>query len=366
VAQIAMLRHNLVDDERWITSDRFNRTLAVYQVLPGPEAQELCIYFGTLARGRLGGLLAGLAFMLPGFGIMLGLAWFYVEVGIESPLFVAALGGAQAAVLALILRGLHRIGSRALHGWWLPAIALIALALSWLGVHFAVPLATGGLAYLLVARGRPIPAMVVLAAAVILGAAAAVTIGLPADRDSSDPAAAGAPPSSGELLVTGLQAGSLTFGGAYTAIPFVQDDAVRRGGWMTNDQFLDGLALSGTIPAPLIIFGTFIGYLAGGVWGAVAITGGLFLPAFAMTLLGHRYLEAIVDDQRIHAALYGVTAGVVGLVAATVVLLLPVALTSPAAAALFVAALAGFFRWRSSFAMPVLIVGAGLIGLVVF
>ena len=66
IAQIAMLRRELVDDERWISSERFNRTLAVYQVLPGPEAQELCIYFGMLARGRLGGFLAGLSFLLPG------------------------------------------------------------------------------------------------------------------------------------------------------------------------------------------------------------------------------------------------------------------------------------------------------------
>src|SRR5687767_14499718 len=97
VAQIAMLRRSLVDEERWIPSDRFNRTLAVYQVLPGPEAQELCIFFGIAARGRLGGFLAGLAFLLPGFVLMLGLSWFYVEVGIDSPLFVAAFAGCQAA-----------------------------------------------------------------------------------------------------------------------------------------------------------------------------------------------------------------------------------------------------------------------------
>ena len=75
IAQIAMLRRELVDEERWVGSDRFNRTLAVYQVLPGPEAQELCIYFGVLTRGRLGGFLAGLSFLLPGFLLMLALSW---------------------------------------------------------------------------------------------------------------------------------------------------------------------------------------------------------------------------------------------------------------------------------------------------
>ena len=85
VAQIAMIRESLVDEEHWISSARFNRTLAVYQVLPGPEAQELAVYFGMLARGRIGGFLAGLGFMLPGFVLMLALSWWYVNAGMDSP-----------------------------------------------------------------------------------------------------------------------------------------------------------------------------------------------------------------------------------------------------------------------------------------
>src|SRR5215211_4971630 len=87
VAQIAMIRRELVDEEHWISNERFNRTLAIYQVLPGPEAHELCVYFGYLARGRMGGLLAGLGFMLPGFMLMLVLSWFYVRYGITNPSF---------------------------------------------------------------------------------------------------------------------------------------------------------------------------------------------------------------------------------------------------------------------------------------
>src|SRR5215207_11201574 len=82
VAQIAMIRQELVDEERWITSERFNRVLAVYQILPGPEAHELCVYFGYLSRGRIGGLLGGLGFMLPGFVLMLALSWVYVRYGL--------------------------------------------------------------------------------------------------------------------------------------------------------------------------------------------------------------------------------------------------------------------------------------------
>src|SRR5215213_4521878 len=87
VAQIAMIRRELVDEAHWVSNERFNRTLAVYQVLPGPEAHELCVYFGMLARGRLGGVLAGLGFMLPGFVLMCMLSWFYLTYGIASSLF---------------------------------------------------------------------------------------------------------------------------------------------------------------------------------------------------------------------------------------------------------------------------------------
>src|SRR5215208_6528961 len=93
VAQIAMIRQELVDEEKWITSERFNRVLAVYQVLPGPEAHELCVYFGLLSRGRVGGILAGLGFMLPGFILMFLLSWLYVRFGLKT-------SGTFAAVFA--------------------------------------------------------------------------------------------------------------------------------------------------------------------------------------------------------------------------------------------------------------------------
>src|SRR5262245_37945335 len=91
VAQIAMLRHALVEDERWVTSEHFNRVLALYQVLPGPEAHEMCVYFGMLARGRLGGIAAGLRFMLPGFVLMFVLSWAYLALGLDLHGKLAAL-----------------------------------------------------------------------------------------------------------------------------------------------------------------------------------------------------------------------------------------------------------------------------------
>jgi chromate transporter len=171
------------------------------------------------------------------------------------------------------------------------------------------------------------------------------------------------------LFVSGLKAGLLTFGGAYTAIPFIRDDAVGRE-WLSDGQFLDGLALSGVIPAPLILFATFVGYQAGGLAGALAMTVGIFLPAFAFSLLFFDRLERVVEDERLHRLLEGVAAGVVGLIAATTVELgLGVAQRVPSllfAWLIFACSLALLYLWRSKFNVMGLIPLAALGGLVAF
>lgn len=126
VAQIAMIRQELVEEEQWVSREKFNRALSVYQVLPGPEAHELCVYFGMIAGGRWGGFLAGLGFMLPGFLLMLVLTWIYIQFGIESPWLMAVFSGFQVAVIALILRAVHRIGAHAITNVKLLSIALIS------------------------------------------------------------------------------------------------------------------------------------------------------------------------------------------------------------------------------------------------
>ena len=364
VAQIAMIRRELVDEEHWVSNERFNRTLALYQVLPGPEAHEMCVYFGMLARGRLGGLLAGLGFMLPGFGLMFLLSWFYLTVGITSPLFQAIFVGFGAAVVALIIRAVHRIGGHALHDRWLLGIAAAAFAGELLGVYFAVTLIVAGVAYVLVKRNLVLPA-VALEGIFLIGAVwyalsgAGVDVAMPARADVAPGTA-----SIGTLLVSGLRGGVLTFGGAYTAIPFLQHDAVAVGGWMTNRQFIDGIALSGILPAPLIIFSTFVGYVGGGPLGALAMTAGIFLPAFAFTLVGHRYLERVIHNPALHSFLDGVTAGVVGLIAATTLVLFRAGVTSVPAAIIFVLALIAVYRWKAKAAVAGIVLGAGVLGLI--
>ncbi len=350
VAQIAMIRQELVEEEGWIEREHFNRVLAVYQALPGPEAHELCVYFGMLARGRIGAVLAGLGFMLPGFGLMLLLSWAYVAYGISAIGIGAILFGFKPAVAALIIRAVHRIGEHALRNRWLWAIALLAGIATFLGVHFIAILLLAGVAYWLLQKPK-------------LNANSLHSSWLPLL------AVAGlAAPSVLSLFGYGLRTGLLTFGGAYTAIPFLQHDAVTVGGWMTNQQFIDGLALSGILPAPLIIFSTFVGYLGGGLAGALALTAGTFLPAFLFTILGHHWLERIIANAATHAFLDGITAAVVGLITVTTSQIIVAAWPRELAPAVLALAIAGLslwvlYRWKAKWVTAAVVLGSGVLGL---
>ncbi|MCL4302772.1 MAG: chromate efflux transporter [Anaerolineae bacterium] len=368
VAQIAMIRQELVDEEKWITSERFNRVLAVYQVLPGPEAHELCVYFGMLSRGRIGGLLAGLGFMLPGFLLMFALSWLYVTYGTSSPLFAAVFQGMQPAVAALIVRAIHRIGGHALRNdHWLWGIALVSGLAQLLDIHFAITLIVAGAVYTLVKRDyRWLAAGLSVAFLTWITFVTSSPAANPIVSSAAVNLAQTGSPSLESLFLSGLRGGLLTFGGAYTVIPFLQHDAVEVSRWMTNAQFLDGLALSGLLPAPLIIFSTFVGYIGGGPWGALLLTLGIFAPAFAFTLIGHDYVEHLVENQAAHAFLDGVTAGVVGLIGATALNILHETVAGLPAWVIFTLALLVLFRWKAKGAVAVVVLGAGAAGLLLF
>lgn len=164
----------------------------------------------------------------------------------------------------------------------------------------------------------------------------------------------------GQVFITGLKGGLLSFGGAYTAIPILQQDAVIDNQWMTQEQFLDGIALSGILPAPLIIFSTFVGYFGGGWWGAILITIGIFLPAFSFTLVGHSLLEKMIANKSLHNFLDGVTAGVIGLIAVTGIKLFITTITSLSAIIIFLLGLLLLIKFRSKYTVIFIILGAGL------
>jgi chromate transporter len=235
-------------------------------------------------------------------------------------------------------------------------------------VHFVLILALGGWFYLLVRRRRQVMAVVVgvaaaggllywigyhfvTAGALALGGAETVILQTP---------------SQWELLLAGLRGGLFTFGGAYSVISYLQADAVTHGQWMSNSQFLDGLALSGILPAPTVIFGTFVGYVAGGLPGALAVTIGIFVPAFAFSLIGHDYIERLINHRPLHDFLDGVAAGVVGMIAGTALQLMAAAITSWGTGLICAVALVLLFRWRSKAAVPVAVLAAALVGVVAY
>jgi len=359
VAQIAMIRHALVDQERWIDSARFNRLLAVLQVLPGPEAHELCVHLGMIARGRIGGLLAGLGFMLPGLILMLLAGWLYVTWIAGDAGLSGVLLGVQIAVLAIILRAMVRIGQHIIEDRLLAVIAVASLLATLAGVPFWIPLAAGGLAY--AAAQRPLLAAAVLVAAIGVTFAVQQVAAPVADAV----AFADAPITLLALFIAGLKGGLLTFGGAYTAIPYVRADTVGRG-WVDDATFLDGIALAGVLPAPLVIFATFVGYVVGGPAGALAVTAGMFLPAFAFSLIFFERLEAIVENPALHRLLAGVAAAVVGIITATFVQLSDVTaarVTAPLPAILlFAAALAVVWKVKGAWVTPAIVAAAALFG----
>ena len=368
IAQIAMLRKELVEEEKWVSPERFNKALAVYQVLPGPEAHEMCVWFGMIAGGRLGGFLAGLGFMLPGFLLMMALTLFYVNFGIQDPLLQSVFFGFQAAVIALIFSGVHRIGKHALHSNELLAIACVSAVASYAGVHFLIILLLAGLAYFVFQKSKKILSLLLL----LLLLAASILIYF---QQPDQPELQQVKPDAGntrvekqsyaDVFTTGLKGGLLTFGGAYTAIPFIQEDAVEHHQWMTNDQFLDGIALSGILPAPLIIFSTFVGYFGAGWMGMFLITLGIFLPAFAFTLAGHKLIDFIIDNKSVHHFLEGVTAGVIGLIAVTAIHLFISTITGWLAIVIFGISLLLLYRFPSKFTPVFVILGAGMLALII-
>ena len=348
-AQIAMIKRECVDEERWVSEEAFKRLLAVYQVLPGPEAHELCVYFGRLRGGRAGGFLAGLGFMLPGFVLMLGLSVLYVEADVADSLH-SLFYGLTAAVGALVARALVRLGGSFLSDVPLVLIALAAFALTLFGgVSFVLVLLGGGIVYELWRGARGwlgrANSFAIGPLGLVLVAAGAITVSLTA-----------------EIFLEGLKAGLLTFGGAYTVIPFLREAAVESHHWLSADQFVDGLAIGGVLPAPLIIFATFVGYLAGGLVGALAITVAIFIPAFVFPIFFHRQLVAVSENPRLHQFLLGVCAGVIGLIAAVTVEILETSVVDAYTAVIAVGAFLALNRWHGKLTVVYVMAASGALG----
>lgn len=348
-AQIAMIKRECVDEEGWVDEDSFKRTLAVYQVLPGPEAHELCVYFGRLRGGRLGGFLAGLGFMLPGFVLMLGLSILYVEAELADNLD-ELFYGLKAAVGAIVARALVRLSRTFITDAPLALLAAGGFLLTvFAEAGFVIVLLGAGLLYEVWRNARSWTsrsysfALAAPAVPVILAGAIGVSLTV-------------------EIFWEGLKAGLVTFGGAFTVIPYLQEAAVEGQGWLTDAQFVDGLAMGGALPAPLIIFSTFVGYIAGGLVGGVVMTVGIFIPAFVFPVFFHRQLVAVAENDRLRPFLLGVAAGVIGLIAAVTVEIVDTGVVDLPTAVLAIAGFLALNRWHGKLTVLYVVLGCGLAG----
>ena len=348
-AQIAMIKHECVDQEGWVDEETFKKTLAVYQVLPGPEAHELCVYFGRIRGGKLGGFLAGLGFMLPGFLLMLGLSILYVEADLARHLD-ELFYGLKAAVGALLARALVRLSRLLYHGRSARSPRGGSLRPDRLRIcELCLGPPRGRHRLRTVDKRAPVdPAdsrLSLAPVALLAVATGALTLSLTA-----------------EIFWEGLKAGLVTFGGAFTVIPYLHDATVEGQHWLTDTQFVDGLAMSGVLPAPFIIFSTFVGYIAGGLGGGLAMTLGIFLPAFVLPIFFHRWLVAIAENPRVRPFLLGVAAAVIGLIAAVTVDVLDASVVDVPTAVLAIAAFAALNRWHGKLVVVAAVLGSGAIG----
>ena len=222
VAQIANLQEAFVIQQKWITPARFNRVFGVYQILPGPEATELAMFFGCLSGGRIGGILGGLGFCTPGFLLILLFSYIYYLIGIDNVYFNASFRALQPIVAAMVLRAVHKIGTHAFVShktkklnWFLVSLAIMSAFQSALRINFFISLGIGGIAYVLIDR-RLYWAAVILLALQYVGFGLVVKYkGWPSPSSLGVGAAKVTDP--GHIFGLGLLAGSLSFGGAYVS-----------------------------------------------------------------------------------------------------------------------------------------------------
>jgi chromate transporter len=346
--QIAVMQRVLVDEKRWIGHRRFQHALNFCVLLPGPEAQQLAIYIGWLLNGRLGGLVAGILFVLPGMVALLVLSVIYVAFG-TVPVIMAVFAGVAAATLPIVAQAVVRVGRRALAHPVLVALAVAAfVALAAFAVPFPAVIAAAGLAGWVLNRAVPR----VFAARAEKEEADAVP---PVVADNALHAGRLSGARAARILATGLVlwllpilavvlwagpgsvlthqglffsgAAMVTFGGAYAVLSYVAQQAVEVFHWLSPGEMVRGLALAETTPGPLIMVVQFVAFIGAyrnpgnlDPWvaaftGALLTTWVTFVPCFLFIFLGAPYVERLRGNRTLAGILAGITAAVVGVIA---------------------------------------------------
>jgi chromate transporter len=327
--QIALMHRMLVEERGWIGHERFLHALNFCMLLPGPEAMQLATYVGWRLHGTLGGLAAGLLFVLPGAAVVLALSVAYAWYG-QVPLVEAAFVGIKAAVLVIVVEALLKVARRALHKpheWAIAAAAFIAIF--FFAVPFPLIIAAAALIGYLLALVFPVPVpapldsppvrfaqtlrTAVLWLAIWILPLVAVSMAF-ADT-----------PVIADIALFFSKLAVVTFGGAYAVLAYMAQQAVETYGWLNAGEMLDGLGLAETTPGPLILVTEFVGFLGGyrnggaaqlafGLLGAGVTLWATFAPCFLWIFVGAPYVERLASNAKLAGALRGVTASVVGVI----------------------------------------------------
>jgi len=304
-AHIAMMEDEFVRRRRWVSHADFLDMLGASSLIPGPSSTEMAIHIGHQRGGWKGLIVGGVSFILPAMLIVMACAWAYAAFG-ALPRIQHVLYGIKPVVIAIVLQALWRLARVAVKGRFLAAVALLATIAALIGGNVLAILLIAGLGTMLLAWSNPrftfanvAPLLTVkwwLAPTAAM--AGAVPIGL------------------GGLFIVFLKFGAVIFGSGYVLLAFLQADLVNRLHWLTQAQLLDAVAVGQVTPGPVFTTATFIGYLLGGIPGALVATLGIFLPGFILVAASRPLIPRIRDSKIAGAFLDGVNVGAVGLMIA--------------------------------------------------
>jgi chromate transporter len=350
IALVGYMQRDLVEGRRWFSAKEYAEGLAFSQLAPGPLAAQLAMYLGWVRGGVPGATLAGAAFVLPSFAMVLALSWLYVRYG-GLPWMQGAFYGVGAAVIAIMARSAVKLTRLTLKRdglLWLvflvnaAVVAITETEILW--VFFA----SGVVALLVRGASRQDPSAA-------LGLALPLTAGL-----------ASALPSSGllwQILWFFTTAGAVVFGSGLAIVPFLYGGAVEQFGWLTERQFLDAIAVSMITPGPVVITVAFVGFLVAGLAGATLAAVGVFLPVYVVTIVAAPFFSRFSQNGRIAAFVAGVTAAATGAIAGAAVVLARRAITDLPTLAIALLTL-GLLVGARRLPEPALIATAGVAGVI--
>jgi chromate transporter len=337
-AHVAIMEDELVRRRQWLSRGKFLDLLSASNLIPGPSSSELANHIGYLCAGWRGLLIAGSCFILPAALMVAGLGWLYVCFG-KLPAIASVLYGIKPVVIAVVLQALWSLGRTAVKTTFLGFVAVFFLLLSVFGLHpLLLLLLAGGVACLPTLKTSRV-SLSVLPFATIAGGISATTASF----------------SLVSLFLVFLKLGATVFGSGYVLLAFLRADLVVHRGWLTDAQLVDAVAVGQVTPGPVFTTATFIGYVLGGIRGALLSTVGIFLPAFLLVAVSGPLVPLIRRSKTAGAFLDGVNVASLALMAAVTWQLGRASLVDTLTVSLAVASLIALLRFRVNSAWLVLV-----------